>query len=222
MSDYKWRSRRNYNSAEDDSIIRKTIEKLLLSEDFINKFREIIDTKLPPTLEQQTKMLQCKVEQLQRQLIEMNGKMDCLEQYSCINNLRFSGISECESEDTTQVAVEFCQVHSQDIDFVHRLKHAENVSNPIIAKFTNRTMKKEICSNKSKLKSTRTVIKEDITSNRVTILRELTKIMPKKSTWTNDGKIFCKIGNNIHFCRSLDDVRRISSLPTSNGNDLTC
>ncbi|GJQ70258.1 hypothetical protein Trydic_g10552 [Trypoxylus dichotomus] len=202
MSDYKRRSRRNYNSPEDDSIIPKTIEKLLLSEDFINKIREIIDTKLPPTREQETKMLQYKGEQLQRQLIQKNEKMDCLEQYSRINNLRFCRISERENEDTTQLVVDFCrdklniQVQSQDIDFVHRLKHAKNGSNPIIAKFTNRTMKKEIYSNKSKLKGTRTVIKEDLTSNRVTILRKLTKIVLKKSTWTNDEMIFCKIGNN--------------------------
>ncbi|GJQ80003.1 hypothetical protein Trydic_g9476 [Trypoxylus dichotomus] len=228
MGDYKWRNKRSSDSIEDDSIIRKIMEKLILSDEFVNKIYEKASAKLMAILQQETKLLQRKVEQLQTQLAEMNEKMDNLEQYSKINNLRFYGIPERPNEDTDQLIVDFCRdkmnivVRSQDINAAYRLKHAENGLKPIIVKFTNRTIKREIYSNKIKLKGTRTVIKEDLTSKRATIFKELGNIVPKKCTWTNNGKIFYKVDNKIRICRSVDDVKRISNQPIPNTNGPTC
>ncbi|KAK9721847.1 hypothetical protein QE152_g19970 [Popillia japonica] len=79
-----------------------------------------------------------KVEQLNIKLQEANEKIDNLEQYSRINNLRVFGCKEVPNEAPVDVFVDFCRtklnliIQPSDIDVAHRLRGKENGIRPMI------------------------------------------------------------------------------------------
>lgn len=214
MPDYKLRSTK---SSEDETSIHESIEKLLCSEEFISRISSRISESLMAALDSKVKTLTTEVSQLKSQLMEANAKVESLEQYSRINNLRLYGVKEEKDENIMAVVTKVCTdklnitVRPEDIDIAHRLRAKENGIRPIIIRFVNRTIKKLIYKNKSKLKGTKIVLKEDLTPFRVSLLKKLSKVAPTNAFWTNDGIVFCKSDNKIYRINSFNDISRVWS-----------
>lgn len=212
---YNLRYKQLSSSVDEESFFEKTIEKLLLSDVFINKICDKITSLLTPFIQTEVKVLATKVEQLQTQLNVTNSKLDDMEQYSRSNNLRLYGVPEKQDENINEVISTFCSekldivLQPHDIDVSHRLKSKVNGTRPIIVRFTSRAVKHKIYNNKRKLKGSRIIIKEDLTKVRVQLLKEISKRAPARSTWTRDGKIYCKVNNKIQLIRCIDDIRKI-------------
>ncbi|KAI4466549.1 l1 transposable element-related [Holotrichia oblita] len=214
-TDYKLRSMGPSTSVDEISISQKNLEDFLLSEEFVSKISVKICEKLSGQLQKQVDGLNKDVKQLRTELSEAKKKIEELEQYSRSNNLRIFGVKEHPKENVDEVVVKLCKeelglnIHLHDIDVAHRLKSKEGTTRPIIVRFVCRSVKRKIFSNKSKLKGTRTIIKEDLTPFRISLLKKLSSCSPKQSYWTSDGRIFSKMGNNIHLINSFDDITNL-------------
>lgn len=212
MADYKLRSKQSASSLDEDLIAEKVIEKLFANDDVISKISSKICDRLSHMINENINGLVNKVEQLNIKLQEANEKIDNLEQYSRINNLRVFGCKEVPNEAPVDVFVDFCRtklnliIQPSDIDVAHRLRGKENGIRPMIVRFVTRTLKKKVFACKSKLKGSKIVLKEDLTPYSQSLLKKVSKVVPSNSAWTNDGKIFARTGNVIRHIRCDEDI----------------
>ncbi|KAI4463933.1 hypothetical protein MML48_4g00010931 [Holotrichia oblita] len=109
MADYKLRTKQSANPLDEDLIAEKVIEKLFANDDIISKISWKICDRLSHMINDNINGLVNKVEQLNIKLREANEKIDNLEQYSRINNLRVFGFKEVLNEAPVDVFVDFCR-----------------------------------------------------------------------------------------------------------------
>lgn len=217
MADYKLRNKGASGSADEESLIHRVLEKILNSSNFIEKIALKIGETILEKFQDSVNGLRSEVSQLKPQLLETNNRVEQLEQFSRLNNLRLYGIPEQENENTDQTVIDICRnklninLSPNHIDISHRLKTQVNGIRPILVRLVNRSTKKNIFNKKSKLKGSKIVIKEDLIHSKLLLLKDAQKCVPLKSIWTNDCKIFVKIDNKIKVINSPDDIKTLRS-----------
>ena len=149
------------------------------------------------------------IRELKVRVTALEEKTDYMEQYSRRNTVRFRGIPETLNEDTDGL-VKDVAARKQDVqltkhDFVrsHRVgRKSEEKDTPravIIVRFTSHNTKVAVMRNARKLKGTHIFINEDLTKVRSTIAweaRSLKRESKVADTWTRDGIVFVKVGDN--------------------------
>lgn len=141
-----------------------------------------------------------------------NEKINHLEQYSRINNIRISGLEEEESENRTKTedkVVSFLNsnisnlnLQKKDIEIAHRLgQKKEGKVRQIIVKLYSRNTKSTLLSKRKQLKGCGVYINEDLTQMNQHVFSCVRRKQPDEidSVWTVNGTIFYKNKTgNIH------------------------
>ena len=148
------------------------------------------------------------IRELNVRVTALEEKTDDLEQYSRRNTVRIRSIPEALNEDTDglvkDVAARKLDVQLTKHDFVrsHRVgRKSEEKDTPrdVIVRFTSHNTKVAVMRNARKLKGTHIFINEDLTKVRSTIAweaRSLKRENKVADTWTRDGIVFVKVGEN--------------------------
>ncbi|KAI4461469.1 l1 transposable element-related [Holotrichia oblita] len=214
MAEYKLRSKQAGSLHDEDLLAEKIVEKLLANNDFIERISARISEHLSP-------LLDAKVNTLVTEVGQLKTKLEQLEQYTRLNNLRVYGVKEGPNEDVCKLFSDICRdklniiIQPSEIDIIHRLKGKEDGVRPIIVRFSSRMTKKRIFASKSRLKGTKMVIKEDLTPQRINLLKHLAKRAPPGTYWTNDCKVFLKSKNKIYQINSVQDINDVWSKQSS-------
>lgn len=146
----------------------------------------------------------------------INERMNDLEQYSRINNIRIDGVDENNGEKATETEEKVVNVlnemmpdlnlKTEEIEIAHRLgKSKKGKPRQIIVQFSSRSTKVEILKRRKMLKGSSIYVNEDLTR----VNQEVLSCVRKKqrdeisSVWSRDGKIFYKnkMGSihKVHF-----------------------
>ena len=148
------------------------------------------------------------ISDLQMRVVALEECCDNLEQYSRRNTLRIRGLPEAIHEDTDDLVKELAarklevQVADHDVVRSHRVgKRSEDRGTPrdVIVRFTTHNKKRAIMKNARKLKGSKLFINEDMTKARATMAWEARNLKREgkiTDTWTRDGVIFVKLGEN--------------------------
>lgn len=193
--------------AMNEEIIAKVVEKLLTSNQFIDRIADTICNSIARKFEERIKMLEIKVELLTEKCDSLKEEALCandkLEQYSRKNSLRIIGLPARKDEDTDEAIIQLCNeklgvsITKADIDCSHRLFSKDSARSPIIVKFCRRTVKNMVFHNKKKIKNTKIVIFEDLTKKRAQLLHRAKEVHGMKNVWTSEGVVLIKVETKI-------------------------
>ena len=148
------------------------------------------------------------IEDLKVRVVSLEERCDDLEQYSRRNTVRIRGLAEAATEDTDGLVRDLAarkldvKIDTSDVVRSHRVgKKTEDRSAPrdIIVRFTMHNTKTAVMRNARKLKGTHLFVNEDMTRSRATIAWEARTLKREGKildTWTRDGTIFVKVGEN--------------------------
>lgn len=155
--------------------------------------------------------LKSKTEKNTTDILDINKKLDDLEQYSRRNNLRFFGIPESNNEDTAQLITQLLStklnisIKIEDIERTYRVGQIKQGNiRAILVKFVSYNIKAEVYKKKNNLKGTRITIREDITAERMKILNLVLGKYERKNVWTQDGRIKWFINGKTHTAITMD------------------
>ncbi|KAK9753299.1 hypothetical protein QE152_g3460 [Popillia japonica] len=158
MADYKLGNKSSQSVVDEDTLVQKICDRILASSDLIEVLSEKISDKIVSKLRQDLNDTKKELNLVRNQLNQACERIEYLEQFSRKDNLRFYGIPHTQSENTDEIIIKLCreklniEVVPSDISVSHRLKNTASGNRPIIARFTNSNVKKNIFNNKSKLK----------------------------------------------------------------------
>ena len=138
--------------------------------------------------------------------IEMEAKLNDLEQYSRKNNIRISGLTETGSETAeaaTEKVIEKLNEKIPDLNLqLHHIDVAHRVGDKkkgrhrqIIVKLNSRMKRDEILKNRRLFKGTNIFICEDLTKANQLVLTCLRKKMPDEvdQSWSKGGRLYYKL-----------------------------
>lgn len=130
-------------------------------------------------------------------ILEVDRRVDDLEQYTRRHNLRFLGIPEKPRENTDHVIIDFLKkemnvtIGESDIDRSHRLgTFIEGKNRQIIVKFISYKIRDCIFKNKKLLKGKQFRVYEDLTKHRLELYKLAMRKHGMKRVWTADGNIY--------------------------------
>lgn len=130
--------------------IQSELRNFFKSSGFREIFAEVAKTLITQSVEEATRPLLKRIEDLEVQLKDNAVKANENEQYSRKYNLRISGLDETEGEDCVQKICDFCEekldvsIDKSDVDRAHRIgsKHLDK-KRSLIIKFKNPTIRKQ-------------------------------------------------------------------------------
>lgn len=195
----------------EDAAVAKIVERVLKSDALLDKIGSIVATKITVCIKEYEE----KVKTLESKLVEAYDEIDSLQQYSRLNSLRVYGVPETSNENTDNKIISLCKeklsidVLPSSIDCSHRLGKSENGTRPILIKFANRNVKREIYQNKKKFKGTKIVVREDLTKRRVALMKDVKKKCG--IAWTNGCRIFTKVNDEIRCINNYEDLKQLST-----------
>jgi DNA repair exonuclease SbcCD ATPase subunit len=213
--------------SKEDGSLRSIIKEVFsqMKDEFLNSVSHRIDVLEGKLFEKESEndRLQREVKKLERELENqkdeneklksemiksddnVNEKMNRLEQYSRINNIRIDGIPEDKEESRFHTENKVLKYLNQsmptlklrinDIEIAHRLGKSKNGKpRQIIVQFCSRNTKTDILSRKKQLKGTGIFVNEDLTQLNMMVLACVRKKQPDEveSVWTINGNIFYK------------------------------
>ncbi|KAB0800560.1 hypothetical protein PPYR_06300 [Photinus pyralis] len=148
----------------------------------------------------------------QQHSIQVDARLDALEQYSRRNNLRLFGIKECSNENPDQLAIEVIQqklnvnIELRDIDRSHRVGlPRDGKSRAILIKFVSYRLRAEVFKKKKLLKGTHYSIKEDLTKSRLSLLQEAASRYGGHNVWSYDGRVMVNYKNKKVSIQTASD-----------------
>lgn len=169
------------------------------------------------------------IEDLKKQINDINLKNDDLEQYSRRNNLRFSGIPEGDNENTDQLLCETLNkelnimLNNNDICRSHRVgRKIPGKPRQIILKLTKHNTKVDILRKRKLLREKKSPIKinEDLTRARIEMIAFLYSTEKSKSLmsklWTIDGTIFIRLARDTKIVKSFMNIDQCKQFINSN------
>lgn len=201
-------------SSVEDETIQKAVERVISSDIFINKIMDIISNKIDVCLANCIKPYEEKISKLQEELNVMTDRLELLEQYSRLDNIRLFGLDEKADENITNEVISLfntklqVEVKAEDISICHRLRSKVDGARPVIVKFCRRSIKNNIYRVKSRLKGTKIIMREDLTKQRTIAVSDLNKRFNYKNVFTNNGNIFVKLSNKIHRLTTLNEYKK--------------
>ena len=175
----------------------KQLEDVSESIKFINEKFEEYEADLKQK-EKEIAELKEDLTSLKEKFFQVERTLDHQEQYSRRNCLLVHGVEEKNNEDTDQEIINIVkndlgeEITIHDIDRTHRLgkrKLDNNVSRPIIVKFTRYNVRNRIFKTKKKLKGKTVSITESLTKRRVVELKKAREMYGFNNVWSQDGKI---------------------------------
>ena len=160
-------------------------------------------------LQNDNRNLRQNVSTLKTNLKDLEEKFDEIEQHGRNVNLVLRGLKEEKNEDTTEKFVSSLNEHfphgnklkKEDIARSHRLgrfdasKHHQK-PRPIIARFARETKKIATYKVKRNLKGKGISLAENLTKRRADVYRKAMEILPVKTVWTWEGRIFATHPND--------------------------
>ena len=172
-----------------------------------------------------SQLLRSDLDKAQEKIKELELKIDDQEQRSRNQCLLFHGIPEDDNEDTDVQIIEMCSEHlNMDLNISaiersHRLgprrqskkpstrnNRKDDKPRPIIARFSSYRDRQSLFSIKKKLKGKNISITENLTKSRLDLLKKANDKYGKGKCWSQEGRIFTKIGNNFKVISSEDDL----------------
>lgn len=201
---------RSTTKSEDRDIGFKEVQEMLFSDTFMNRFCDMISTRINGNLETlidnlNTKLsnAEVKINALEEQNRNFCKRLDQMEQYSRRNNLRIFGLPEVRGENTDIVIAEFFHnklsltLPTTAIDRSHRIGKEGKGPRAVIVKFCSYRDRQLVFLRKKQLKGTSFVITEDLTVQRLLLKRKAIEKFGSRNVWTTDGRVTIKIGEKI-------------------------
>ena len=168
-------------------------------------------------------LLKTQMDNASRKIKILEDKLDDQEQRSRNQCLLFHGVEENQDENTDMKIIELCRnylgtdIDDSSIARSHRLgprKEAgkpttrknkkDEKPRPIIARFNNFKVRQKLFSSKKMLKGKPFSITENLTKTRMDLLRKANEKLGKGKCWTQEGRIFTKVGNYFKVISSED------------------
>ena len=187
-----------------------------LTTDSVAKLLRGLAKTVSNNCEDMLKKKDTEIRELETRVGELEERCDEMEQYYRRNIVRFRGIAERRDENTDGLVLDMVTKKMEvplavsDLVRSHRVgRKAEDRDAPrdIIVSFTTHNAKQRIMQSGRKLKGTHIYVNEDLTKTRGTIAWEARKLKREGKvvdTWTRDGTVFVKVGeNNIKPFRSV-------------------
>lgn len=193
----------------------------VLIETISNPIRKIIQEEMKDIVkfyQDKISELEGDIKQLQRDnnkmKVELEERIDFIEQRHRRKNIRLYGVSEEKNESTEEIVVRTLSkqlnmdIPPNCIEECYRvgMKTSDNKRH-ILIKFVSQQMKYAVYKNKSKLKGTRVVVKEDLTPTRINYIKKLCEVHGNRNVWSSNGDIFYKSGGKVEkFNTSLEKL----------------
>ena len=176
----------------------------------IGKFETEIENRKTEIEDQKTENSKLQA-QIEKSAEVASGKINDLEQYGRRNNLKISGLSESEGDETAEMTTEKVIVklnnvignlnlRREDIDIAHRLGPKRNrrwgqetvPARRVIIRFNSRIKRDNILRNRKLFKGTDIFVNEDLTQINQNVLACVRRKMPDevKQSWSINGRIF--------------------------------
>ena len=195
------------NSRSDDDL-EKLITKVCTNFDTqlreeLNPRMDKLDTKFNKICESLSK-IQNSVQNNTKSIVELQNRIDIMEQHSKRNALRICGFSEREDEALLNLIPEFItqklniNCATSDIDYVFRLKKSDDKSDipaPILVNFLSNVKRNSVFNAKKLLKNSPVSIFEDLTRLRFETLLAAKKKHGKNMAWSSSGKLYVWISS---------------------------
>lgn len=161
-------------------------------------------------------------------LVELENRLEDLEQRHRMENLEFHGIPEIEGEDCRELVAKMARfvnvdISAKDISIAHRLPATKNKTPGIIARFTSRTIRNQIYSKRIQLSKVTNFripgmrnlfINENLTRTKKDLYYQVRRKKVQqsyKSAWTNNAQIYVQKSDRSQPLKitSYDDIQKI-------------
>ena len=167
----------------------------------LKKSVDLISTQFDEYEKERVEREEKKVSVLNKQVGDLDQKIEKQEQYSRRNCLLIHGVAENKDENTDDVVLSIfkdemdIEIFTDDLDRTHRIgktKDNNKHRRPIIVKFANHNDKHKVFRNKKRLKGKKISITESLTKTRMAKLNEARDVFGFMNVWTSDGRILYK------------------------------
>ncbi|KAK9719206.1 hypothetical protein QE152_g22838 [Popillia japonica] len=116
---------RQPDAIDEDVIAQRVMDKLVANDDYVAKISSKICEQISRLLDENIKGLAEEVSQLRTNIQHINERVEQLEQYSRVNNLRIFGVQVTPNEDTYQTFIDLyknkLQVDIQSYEHLTRI-----------------------------------------------------------------------------------------------------
>ncbi len=224
--------------------IRSGIVTALMDPDVVQVISKALALEVSNSVKAEIRHLHEKLAEKDKEILKLkstveslNVKVDALEQYSRRNNVRISGVPECDGENTDEIVKSIAKSLGVevDIDVSHRVGPVKSLptapARPIIVKLKSRRSKAELMSTKKHLRSTSLpqlnanwpsvstqkqpkpmiYINEDLTKLRASLAsfsRDLKRQGKIDDTWTREGSVFLKRGHITKKASTREEIEK--------------
>lgn len=215
------KSRGNSQSSQqqvmDENALEIMINKVCVK--FLKKIEEQFDKKFE-NLELKLNMLCDKYSALEKAvgknentLLEMNTRIDEIEQKQRKNTLRFVGIKESKGEHLMSTITNIVNTTlkvkctTTDISNIYRVgKPSKEKSRTILVEFISYLKCNEIINARKLLKNSGLFINEDLTEQRYKLLQLAKKKYGVRNTWTRGGRLYVNQNGSIKLIQNDEDT----------------
>lgn len=202
--------------ADIEAIIKDTLKSPVVLDELAKSLASIVIKKYElkqKEMAEKIEALEDKLRHKEKEISDLNTRVQDMEQYSRRNSLRIFGLVEESNEQTEKVVTCFLNnklnvsLTESCIDRVHRVgKPSSGKIRPIILKLTNYHDRDSIFKVKSRLKGSGVVVREDLTAYNLSLLTKVINKYGLRNAWSRDGKIFYKSRDKIFKVRCDNDI----------------
>lgn len=171
------------------------LNKILLEVDVSNKGIQALNCKFD-NLAADFNRVDKKTAENQKQIVQLNRRLDSMDQHFRRNNIRLFGIPEIDNEDTRELVSKLLtdklniEVDNNEIVSAYRVgKVAESATRSVFVRLLTYDAKNKIYNRKNRLRGTNIVIREDLTKERLQLLKVALEKFGRGKVWTFDGRI---------------------------------
>lgn len=196
------------NQSDLKSALKETIKELLDNEDFISKLLEKVSEKI--------ELLQQKVEDYEVKHLELETKIEILQQNEKLRNICIYGMQEEVNEKLNDKVFRLfnekmkVEINSADILKCFRVGKKTTKERPVIVIFDRQSTRNTVLRNCGKLQGTKIAVAEDLIKNRLKLLREAQQRFDRKHVRTYNGNIFVIINERKHKVLNPNDLITLS------------
>ncbi|CAG9815997.1 unnamed protein product [Phaedon cochleariae] len=203
------------NKMELQNLIKKTINELFTSKEFISQITKTITDKI----EQKMKRLEDNVKSMEDKINGLEQKMADFEQMEKINNICILyGMSEQTDEDLNSRLLHIfnqnCGIPIEKEDIRTAFRKGKQGSNdkprPVILKFLYYGQKFLVMKNVGKLRGQKIFVAEDLIKIRKTLLLEAKAAFGEREVWTFKGRIYVKLNGSKVNIKDISDIIKYS------------